>query len=286
MLTRHWLHRSWRTLWVLALGIGLALGVAPARGSAYAPADTFYLYLPHVERLTPLAGKVTLHGAPAAGVLLELRHYDGVSWNIRDTTLTSASGEYAFRAPTLNPGERYRVQYTNTGNLDRLSYWLTKQLTSFDAGVGATLATFDIANVPLLSPTPNAVLTLPVTFQWGVRPATPGDSYELRLYDPASFFLITVYPQGYVGSTTLFSPLYVDPGWFQWWIVVYPVVGEYGPLDAYGFSRYSQWVHLSEPALTAHQPTAQGIGPAAHLRLEWLDPTTEPLRLPPAWPEP
>ena len=283
MLTHDWLHRSWRTLWVLALAIGLAVRVAPATGSPHAPADTFFLYLPYIERVMPLAGKVTLHGLPAAGVLLELWHYDGASWNSRGTTLTSASGDYAFRAPTLNAGERYQVRYANTGDLDRLSYWYTKQLTSFDAGVGDTLATFDIANVPLLSPAPNAVLTLPVTFQWGVRPTTPGDSYELRLYDPVNYFLITVAPQGYVGSTTLFSWILIEPAWFQWWIVVYPVVGEYGPLDAYGFSRYSQWVHLSEPALAAHQRVAPGEASAAHLRLEWLDPTTDRLKLPPAW---
>jgi hypothetical protein len=119
-----------------------------------------------------------------------------------------------------------------------------------------------------------------------VRPASPGDSYQLFLFDPASKFVIRSDRLGYVGSTTLFGPLYITPAWFQWWVVVYPVAWEYGPLDAVGTSFYPQWVYLSEPALTALRPAAQGESAAARLRLEWLEPTTDRPRLPPAWPGP
>jgi hypothetical protein len=252
-----------RRLFVLAIVMALLPGALPAAGEGQAPqADTF-LHLPVIIRqAAPLLGSVTMQGAPAAGVLLELKHYNGASWNGLATTTTDASGAYSFSPPTLNPGESYRVEYLNYTDDSRLFFWRTATLTTYSDTVGAALATFDVANVLQVLPEPDASLPLPIDFSWQVRAYSPTDSYELNLEGEGNLGSIVAYP-GYVGEYTLTGPLYSDPGWYKWWVAVWAKAGAFAPWEAYGVPFYYQWVYIETATANANRPTRAAQGPLA-----------------------
>ena len=52
------------------------------------------------------------------------------------------------------------------------------------SGSDLQMEDFDIADIQLVSPPDGATVSLPTTFQWITRPATPTDDYEFDLYDP------------------------------------------------------------------------------------------------------
>jgi uncharacterized repeat protein (TIGR01451 family) len=171
-----------------------------------------------------LLGRVTLNSAPAAGVALDLRFYNGSSWSTRATTTTDAGGNYIFRSvPSLSPGQEYYVRFINpSANADgRLSAWFTRDLTTFQAGSQVNIGEFDLADITLKSPNPGATLKLPINFQWGRRTATPSDSYQLELFDPNGQSDVFSPPLGYVGSYTMsslpsgFTPS-TEYGWAVW----------------------------------------------------------------------
>jgi hypothetical protein len=98
------------------------------------------------------------------------------------------------------------VRYINNANIDsRLFYWHTADNVTYDGTTLETYATFDIADVVLTTPDPGASVDLPVTFTWIPRPASPTDSYEFELFDPANEepYFYTDPPLGNVSSFTL-----------------------------------------------------------------------------------
>ena len=122
------------------------------------------------------------------------------------------------------------------------------------------IGNFDIADIPLVSPSSGATVGLPQTFQWTRRTASPTDSYELNLYDYVDFnpWWWTAPPLGYVNSYTLNSlPTGFTSGTTYAWYVA-----AYSPDGGYGESYYSYQVTFSGgglgPALRA--PTEPALG--------------------------
>jgi hypothetical protein len=148
------------------------------------------LWLPNVARMFPeITGRVTYAGSPAAGIHLQLRFWDGATWSTRLEAITNANGDYRFLyPPPLLGGQSYYVRYLNdasAGNVTDSRYlwiWGGPDINSYTGGM-VSGSDFDIANVVLASPPPNATVGLPVTFVWQPRAATPTDNYLCEVFD-------------------------------------------------------------------------------------------------------
>jgi len=190
------------------------------------------VYLPLVLKpcSTGICGRVTLNGAPAANVYLQLRFFDGSRWSTRSTTYTDQNGNYAFtNVPSLGPGQRYYVLYSNSAGLSgRLRAWGTRELTSYTAGTAVEIGNFDIADIPLVAPSDGATVSLPYTFRWTRRTATPSDSYALALYDSSNYAHTS--PLGYVDSIFVNNlPPFVTPGTqYRWEVLAFSPDGGVG----------------------------------------------------------
>ena len=185
----------------------------------------FHYFLPWIAQPTPgIFGHVTFNGAPAPSVWLNLCFYNGSSWSLQAGTSTGADGSYAFSAvPGLSSGQAYYVRFMNQASLanGRLSMWETRLLTNYATREAVYIGDFDLADVPLISPYPGTNVALPATFQWMVRTATPGDSYQFELFDPSGSSDFTTPPLGYVNSYGLNSlptgfATGTDYGWYVW----------------------------------------------------------------------
>jgi hypothetical protein len=210
--------------------------------------DTTSIYLPLLTKPTAAAGihgRATEHGAPAAGVPVELLFFDGTSVTSRGSTATAADGTYAFRtAPSLNPGQSYVVMYLNAqGTAGRVGAWITRELTSYTAGSTVHIGDFDIADLVLGAPANQATVALPRTFQWTRRPATSSDSYIFTLYDPMDGepFWQTEPALGYVNSYTLrrLPAGFRASTWYAWDIAIA------SPDGGIGFSSESRVVRFA-----------------------------------------
>jgi uncharacterized repeat protein (TIGR01451 family) len=199
------------------------------------------LFLPVISKPVPgIQGHVTVNGAPAAGVLLELRHFDGQSFSTQLATQTDGTGYYNFdTAPSLPPGEIYYVRYLNTGATPgQLWFWGTRDITSYAAG-GTVASNFDLADVTLVAPPGGATVALPAPFQWTLRSATPTDSYQLTVFDPNGTAFGQTDPLGYVNGVTLTglpSDFHAGIG-YGWTVNINSPDGGYG--TAYYYRRVS-----------------------------------------------
>jgi uncharacterized repeat protein (TIGR01451 family) len=210
------------------------------------------LYLPLVARPLPgIQGHVTLDSAPAAGIFLELRRYNGQSFSTEFSTSTDGAGFYNFdTAPSLGAGESYYVRYTNNSDPSRLSYWGTRDILGYVSGGAVGAGNFDIANVSLLSPSSGAQVALPAQFQWALRPATPSDSYQFSLFDPNGSAFGQTGLLGYVNEANVTSL----PGGFQagreygWYIAVNSPDGGYGESYYYRRVTFNNVLAPSQPA--------------------------------------
>jgi hypothetical protein len=126
-------------------------------------------------------------------------------------------------------------------------------LTSFPAGSVVNIGNFDIAEIVLSAPASGAMVSLPSTFQWVPRPATPSDSYEFDLYedcDPPRQdcpFWWTDPPLGYVGNYYLTSlPQGFAPGTQYWW-----EIWVYAPDGGFGISYDARIVTFTDTGLMA-----------------------------------
>jgi hypothetical protein len=265
-------------LFVFAFVLSL-LGVYPVAGQAPAsPAllDQF-VYLPLAARPGEISGTVTHNGVLAPGVQLELRYFDGATWSTRATATTNGSGRYAFIVPSLLGGQRYYIRYTNTTDSSRLGLWATKELSAYSAGVGVSMATFDIADIALDWPAEYAVHNLPVQFTWAIRSASPIDSYEFNLWDPIDEIVYSTSPLGHVNGYVLNGAPYVDQ-WYGWWVGVFNY-SEYAVTDAYGYSFGFRWVYILASASGANEIVLGDELPLAQMLPELIDPETErPIR--------
>jgi hypothetical protein len=130
-------------------------------------------------------GRVTFGSAAAPNIELELIVYAIRSQSTVATTTTNALGRYRFTGvPGLDTGKTYYVLYDNPADDARyVAFWHGPDITSYAAGQSADGGDFDIANVELLVPDPNASVSLPAEFRWRRR-EFPGDTYRWRLFDP------------------------------------------------------------------------------------------------------
>ena len=177
-------------------------------GTALSPRVFLPLVLRSINK--GIHGHVTYGGAPVASINLLLRFYDGSTYSTAATTTTAGDGSYAFMtAPALATGQSYYVRYHNAGdgNADNSSYlwsWASFDITSYAAGADVSGGDFDVANIVLQSPAPGSTVSLPQTFQWQRRSATPSDSYVLEFTNPPNVNLWWYSsPLGFTGSYTL-----------------------------------------------------------------------------------
>ncbi|UCH58580.1 MAG: S8 family serine peptidase, partial [Anaerolineales bacterium] len=219
---------------------------------------TEFVYLPMVVKHNPsptmgINGTVTLNGSPIPGVSLDLRFYNGSDWSTQATTTTGADGSYSFTGvPSLTTGQKYYVLYLNDEDAPgHLWEWDTRVLNSYTAGSEVAIGDFDLADIPLVSPANYASITLPQTFQWVPRPATPSDSYEFNLYDWTDFdpYFYTDPPLGYVSSYNLSSlPNNFVDDLYAWEIWVY------SPDGGLGLSYERRYVDYTTPNLNLAAP--------------------------------
>jgi hypothetical protein len=184
-------------------------------------------------------GTVTFRGTGAAGIELELRHWDGHEWSTASTGFTDGEGRYSFTGlPSLGLNQAYYVRFRRGSLDDRyLSYWLAPLIGSYTAGDSVAGGDFDVANVELVSPAYGATVSLPATFAWQPR-GIATDSYRLYLYDP---YGETNWLSPDLGATDSFELTSLPTGFaygnpYRWYIRVYN-----GP-DSYGVTHYYRQV--------------------------------------------
>jgi hypothetical protein len=184
-------------------------------------------------------GTITDNGAPVSGHEVELRFYDEDTdtWSTIDIQVTNASGTYSFNnLPVLTTGlDKYYVRWLNNlGNPDHLSSYYCDTIDADNVVYTPLSCDFNIHNVFHLSPNNDALVLLPNTFSWTLRPTT-NDSYELDIADMVDDipWWWTDPPLGYTNTYQLTSlpadfQTNQEYGWFM---------AVFGP-NGYGFSYY------------------------------------------------
>ena len=231
--------------------------------------------------LQGIYGYVTFNGAPAGGIPLVLRFYNGSSWSTYASVITDANGFYSIlNVPGLNTGQAYYIRYLNDTDPTKLFTWHTDVIQSYPAGSAKQLETFEIGNLHLIAPEPGAQIPLPYTFQWIVRAASPTDNYEFDLFDPDDFdpYVYTYPALGYTSGYYL-SGLpagFTTNYWYGWDIWILTPSGD--PIDGYGISFYFYYVMFT----SGGQFNAVQV---PHSGPRWADEvSTSPLDLPAAYP--
>lgn len=238
------------------------------------PPSLTYVYLPLILKnaggaTTPF-GTVTDRGSPVAGMQVIMRYYNGSNWSTYATTTTDSSGNYRFSTvPTLSSSQEYYIRWDNSGGDTRLSYWYCNDITSNSPSSAELQCDFDLQNIDLLSPSPNASVTLPQTFSWQKR-TTTSDDYELNILDVTDNnpWWYTYPSLGYNGSYTLNT---LPSGFsthtqYGWLMLVYGSNG-------YGVSYYYRAIAFNNTGrviIGAEKPTAT----LKHLR-EFIPPAEE-----------
>ncbi len=209
-------------------------------------------------------GHVTFKGAPASGVFLELRHFDGNSFSTTLSTNTDGKGFYDFAsAPSLPAGQYYYVRYLNQSDSSRISFWGTAEIKAYAAGSSIAAGDFDLANVPLVAPNPGATVSLPAPFQWTARAATPTDSYQLSLFDPSGSAFGQTNPLGYVNGIILTSvPNTFHAGTpYGWFVAINSPDGGYGESYYYRQVTFTNISAGSQPAGAGGTVVTPATGP-------------------------
>lgn len=254
--------------------VALAVGTTPAMSSpATAPAGQApapqHIYMPIVMTNVPgLFGRVTEKGVPVAGISLELRFWNGTAWSTAATVQTDSLGVYAFTP--VNPlaaGQQYFVRYRNGSNVNRLSMWQTRTLTTYGPADRVQIGNFDVTNVELGNPTTGQSVVLPFTFTWTPRASVPTDNYELDLREPnldnpyyrssplghVNSFLLSSLPSGFTRNQD-----------YLWWTAII------GPDGGYGWAFWGNYVRFV--TATALAPAPAGAAPAQRIeRVPLLD---------------
>jgi hypothetical protein len=228
-------------MWLVALALPLTVKAAPEPG----PLADSVLYLPLIIRSTgSISGLVTDGGVPAVGARMTLYHFT-VGNGLRPTTVfTNVRGEFCFcNLVALEPGEKFFLIYGGS-SLDpaHLIRWELPIIYSFAAHDHLVLSSFDIAGMASLAPAEHEHITLPYTFQWTTRPATPQDSYYLVFQNGNNFFWSG--EQGYVGNYTMQSlPPGTSPGESSYYWSVHIA----SPDGGHGVQHIDRGVYITNP---------------------------------------
>ncbi len=215
------------------------------------------VYLPIVSRPPGgINGRITYQGNPVSNISLDLRFYDGTSWSTKATVKTQSDGTYQFASIfifSLQANQKYKVRYLNTqsaGNVSNPNYllsWFGPDITSYRAGANAAGGDADIANISSVAPADNVTVSLPCTFQWTPRAATPSDSYGVYIEGVVVYKSFESGPLGYVSNYTLhsLSPALSAGDQYDWAVVVYT------PGGGLGYSRDFRFITFSGTGLQA-----------------------------------
>ncbi len=208
-----------------------------------------------------IQGRMTYNAAPAAGIELRLRFYNGATYSTAATTQTDSQGRYRFAgAPALGAGQVYYVRYgPNTSNPNLLNSWYGPSSTSYTAGASVHGGDFDLANVSLSAPAHAATAPLPVTFVWQGR-SVSGDAYRLVFFDPAND---DIWRSDSLGTTDRLTLTSLPEGMragnpYGWYVEVWQ--GD----DSYGISYYYRLVTFTASGSRAFSEPADPIGLGWH----------------------
>lgn len=130
-------------------------------------------------------GRVTNSNSPAGGITLTLQRWNGSTNTTVATTTTKTDGTYLFANPATLPADNaYWVKFEGA-NANTLGWYYGPEIWDYVAGQRVAGSDFDIQNIALISPEPDAQSKLPVTFIWQRR-GVPGDDYWVQLFDPSA----------------------------------------------------------------------------------------------------
>jgi hypothetical protein len=233
------------------------------------------VYLPLVARrlagtptpdpVSGIFGRITKAGEPAAGLQLDLEHWDGTKTTTAQSTTTGSDGRYLFSPLAgLSPGQTYTVRYLNTYTAPNpgpgyLLSWSSEPITEYQTGTAVPGGDFDVADIALNAPAEGATVTLPAQFCWQPR-STLSDNYVLYVYYPAG---AATAKSDYLGRDSCFTLTGMPQGWpsgaeYHWWVRAYqgqdPVSTSHNYGDSYGFRGvtigYSATSQAPESGLT------------------------------------
>ncbi len=193
-------------------------------------------------------GRLTFNGAPAANIELDLCRWDGDSEPQCTSTQTTADGRYNFAGPAGLPGgQEYFVRFYQDGANANLGSgyvweWYGNRITAYTAGQTVAGGDFDLADLALTSPAPNATVTLPT--QFCVQPrGIAGDNYVLY-WDYMSADKRAW--GGFLGSQPCYEMRGLPEGWpsggsYRWSARVYqgsdPLAAPYNWAEAYYYAN-------------------------------------------------
>lgn len=165
-------------------------------------------------------GRVTLEGLPAADVALTLRQQVGTTPPTEVGSVRTAwNGEYHFHGVNPLPaGSRYHVAF-GPQNQDpgRVAAWFGPDIFPFTAGQRAAGGNFDIGDIVLLEPEPEAAVASPVAFRWQPRPVP--DTYRLFLADPETSTVWSTQDLGHRGRVSVNKPTDAVAGkTYRWYV--------------------------------------------------------------------
>lgn len=143
------------------------------------------IYMPMLmrDRQGSISGRVTINGAPAVNVFVDLINERN---QVVSTAVTDSSGRYAFLSPPgLSPGQTYQVDYEDFDQSVDTNGWLyaftTQPVTQYERGTELQMPAFDVADIVMIAPPEFASVALPYTFIWEKRTVPQSESYFLRI---------------------------------------------------------------------------------------------------------
>jgi len=245
--------------WALKIALLIALILAMVPGQPGRAADLPYtVYLPLISKSpTGISGLVTLNGiaAPVEEVWLCYKVDNPPITHVCQWSFyTDSYGQYFFDSSILVPGRIYATDCHHFSESYRgeLFYWRSKDLDPYLANSNIVMETFDMADVPLTSPSEGATISLPHNFQWGKRSTSPSDSYKILLYNSGTGFESPL--QGYVSSYLLnYLPGGFSPNLTYSWSV-----GIVSPGSGYGLAYYENQVTFSNSGSSLQPGFTQG----------------------------
>ena len=185
------------------LCVGLALSVAAGAAPGASGDAGFTIYLPlFTQPGVHIGGYVAQGGLPAVGASIQVRRLTPSGSILVTTKQTDGNGRYDAVVPMLAAGQVYWIQFVGSSP-ERLLWWSARPYVDpATMGLDVEMPTFDVAGITQVAPSHNQNVSLPYTFQWTARPATPQDSYSVRISGSATFNSGAL---GYTGSYQLSS---------------------------------------------------------------------------------
>lgn len=179
-------------------GLGRVLFVVTQAGAG-AQAQVIWVDDLSVQRCVPatsISGAITQRNAVSPDLeraTIVLTRSDSAGAQVLLRTRPDAAGNYRFDGlPSLPSGAAFQVWFLNAPagpqrDDTEIGFWAGPRFTGVSDGAQLTAATFDISDIPLLSPASYAEVVAtdaaPARLSWQAR-GNVGERYQLCLYDP------------------------------------------------------------------------------------------------------